>query len=258
MNQKLISIAAALAFVPVALCADEVKPVRALLITGGGYHDYEKQKTLLTEGISERIKVDWTIVHKDAGETKELLRSDGWSDGVDVVVYNFCHADETDGEFIDKLVEKHAGGLHAVVIHCALHSYHWKTKSDAWVRLLGVKSMRHGKQAAISVKHLEKEHPILKALPAEWATPKGELYHIDQVGPNATVLADGSIDGWDSKHAVVWTNQLGDARIFGTSIGHHNETIQDANYLTVVSNGLLWAVGKLGDDGKPAEGYAKD
>ena len=28
------------------------KPLRALLVTGGGYHDYKKQKTILTEGIS--------------------------------------------------------------------------------------------------------------------------------------------------------------------------------------------------------------
>lgn len=251
-----LSITLAVAFAPSSVLSEEVKPLRALLITGGGYHDYEKQKTILTEGISGRINVDWTIVHKDAGETKELLRGDGWSDGIDVVVYNFCHADERDGEFIDKLVEKHSGGVHAVVIHCALHSYHWRVESDAWVKFLGVKSMRHGKQAPIAVKHTVQDHPILKALPNEWQTPKGELYHIESVGSTSTVLAEGTIDGEDKKHAVAWTNHLGDARIFGTSIGHHNETMDDANFLTLVSNGLLWAAGKLGDDGKPAAGYA--
>jgi uncharacterized protein len=245
-----------LAVTPLAAHAQEAKQINALFLTGGGYHDYEKQKSILTEGISERVNVKWTIVHKDADASKELLQEKGWSDGFDVVVYNICFADETDGAFVQNLTETHGAGLPAVMIHCTLHSYHWKTKNDAWVRMLGVTSMRHGIKAPITVKSVAGDHPIMKGLSKEWKTPNGELYHIDKVWDGVTVLADGSIDDWKSKHPVIWVNQFNKARIFGTSIGHHNETMQTGDFLDLVSNGLLWATGHLKDDGSAEAGYA--
>jgi type 1 glutamine amidotransferase len=118
-----------------------------------------------------------------------------------------------------------------------------------------VKSMRHGKQAPITVNTQVADHPIMKSLSKEWTTPNGELYHIDSVGEKTTVLADGTIDGGKSKHAVVWVNQFDKARIFGTSIGHHNETMASGEFLDLVSNGLLWATGHLKDDGTPDPAY---
>jgi type 1 glutamine amidotransferase len=256
INNKTIATALLLAVVPLSAKAQEAKQINALLLTGGGYHDYEKQKTILSEGISERINVKWTIVHKDANASKELLQEKGWSDGFDVVVYNICFADEKDGAFVQALTETHGAGLPAVMIHCTLHSYHWKTDNDAWVRLLGVTSMRHGKQSPITVTTVAGDHPVMKSLPKEWKTPNGELYHIDKVWDGVTVLADGSIDDGKSKHAVAWVNQFDKARIFGTSIGHHNETMQSGDFLDLVSKGLLWATGHLNEDGTAAAGYA--
>ena len=40
-----------------------------------------------------------------------------------------------------------------------------------------------------------------------------------------------------------------------TTIGHHNETMLEPTYLDLVTRGLLWAAGKLGEDGKPLPGY---
>jgi hypothetical protein len=34
-----------------------------------------------------------------------------------------------------------------------------------------------------------------------------------------------------------------------------NETVADARYLELVTRGVLWAAGKLADDGRPAAGY---
>jgi hypothetical protein len=33
--------------------------------------------------------------------------------------------------------------------------------------------------------------------------------------------------------------------------------VEDARYLDLVTRGLLWSVGKLGEDGKATAGYAK-
>jgi type 1 glutamine amidotransferase len=55
----------------------------------------------------------------------------------------------------------------------------------------------------------------------------------------------------------VWVNEYGEkkSRVFGTTIGHHNETMLEDTYLDLVTRGLLWASGKLDDDGKPVAGY---
>ena len=42
---------------------DTHKKIKALYITGGGYHDFDAQKKILPEGVSKLIEVDWTIWH---------------------------------------------------------------------------------------------------------------------------------------------------------------------------------------------------
>ena len=56
------------------------------------------------------------------------------------------------------------------------------------------------------------------------------------------VLAGSTIDGWEKKHPVAWVNEWGKGRVFGTTMGHHNETMADENYLKLVANGIRWAV----------------
>ena len=57
--------------------AEDVKPLKALLITGGGYHDYQNQKKILTEGISARANVEWTVLWENPkpGELPKVLTS---------------------------------------------------------------------------------------------------------------------------------------------------------------------------------------
>ena len=229
--------------------ADEEKPVKALLITGGGYHDYEKQKVILTEGISKRAKVKWDIFMGDAKKTKAKLSEKGWADKYDVIVYNLCHAHEKDGSFVNALADVHKNGKPAVAIHCSMHSYHWDVagKTKHWPAMLGVTSPRHGKHAPIEVVKVAKDHPVMKGFPDKWTTPKGELYHIDKTWPSATVLATGSIDGGKKTHDCIWVNRYGKARVFGTTVGHHNETMESKTYLDLVTRGLLWAAGRLKD-----------
>src|SRR5213594_3971200 len=54
-----------------SLRSPAAEPLKALLITGGCCHDYAAQKKTLTEGISARANVVWTIVHEGDGDAKE-------------------------------------------------------------------------------------------------------------------------------------------------------------------------------------------
>ncbi len=233
--------------------AKAAKPLRALYITGGCCHDYSKQKQIIPEGIRTRAKVEWTVVQEGGTSTNHrvsLFEKPGWADGYDVVVHNECFSDVTDRDFIENVVSAHRNGTPAVVIHCAMHTFS-KLKTDEWRELLGVTTRSHGPQQPLEVKNLKPENPIMKGFPATWTTGNEELYAIEKVWPDTLVLAQAY--GLDNKrdHAVIWNHTFGKGRVFGTTLGHNNVTMEDPVYLDMLTRGLLWACDKLEDDGEP-------
>ncbi len=46
------------------ICTAQNKPkLKGLLVTGGCCHDYQNQKRIITEGLSQRLSIAWDIVH---------------------------------------------------------------------------------------------------------------------------------------------------------------------------------------------------
>ena len=88
------------------------------MICGGCCHDYESQKKILSEGITERANVEWTIVHEDAPEKKNerthkvsiYLKPEWWK-GYDVVVHNECFGMLNDNAFIEGITAAHKAGV---------------------------------------------------------------------------------------------------------------------------------------------------
>jgi type 1 glutamine amidotransferase len=81
---------------------------------------------------------------------------------------------------------------------------------------------------------------------SNWNTPQGELYFIKTAYPTMTPLAESLSEKTKTMHTNIWVNAYGpnETRVFGTSIGHHNETMLDPNYMVMITRGLLWAAGK--------------
>ena len=95
----------------------------------------------------------------------------------------------------------------------------------------------------------------MKTFPAIWQTPKEELYNITSVEKTATPLATGYSPETKRGEANVWINTYGKGRVFGTTMGHYNETMSQPVYLDMLARGFLWAAGKLEANGEPAAGY---
>lgn len=236
----------------------EAKPLHVLMLTGGCCHDYDMQKAILSSGISERANVNFTILHEGGKATShqyDKLKEEGWEKDYDAVLYNICFAHEADVDYIDSITNTHKAGLPAVALHCTFHSHSWRADTDSWDRFIGVTSPNHGPRKPITMTPVKPEHPVMIGFPESWTTPEGELYNVDKVWPTATVLADG--DNGDRKQACVWVNDFEGTRVFGTTVGHHNETMAEPVYLDLVTRGLLWTVGKLTDDGKPVAGMER-
>lgn len=219
--------------------------IRALVVTGGCCHNYFYQSKMMTEGISRKVNVDWTVVHAGGRGTQakiDLYDNPDWAKGYDVVIHNECFANTTDEKYIRRITDAHRAGTPAIVIHCAMHTYRAATIDD-WREMLGVTSFRHEHKSEYPVKVTEPGHPIMKGFPADWVTPSDELYVIDKVWPNAKGLATSVSERTKKSHPVFWVNRFGKARVFGTTYGHSDETFEQAPFINVLANGLLWVTG---------------
>lgn len=229
--------------------AEEAEPVRALLITGGGWHDYETQEKLLVEGISERLgeRIEWTVVHEGGGEPDHhvsVMQEDDWAADYDVVVHNTGFGRVTDPEFVAHFTEHHLG-TPAVLIHAAIHSYRYAEPADPWFRFVGLRSMGHEGQRAFPVENVAPEHPIMEGFPAEWNSPVDEVYVVEEVVGEITPLARAYGTETEEYHTVTWAHEIDGTRVFATTLGHNNETFEDGEFIGKIANGILWAVGRL-------------
>jgi type 1 glutamine amidotransferase len=239
--------------------ADEVKPIRALLVIGGCCHDYAKQKDILTRGISARANVQWVIAYDPDTSTKHInpvYEKPDWYKGFDVVVHDECCSDVKDLTIIDRILDPHRAGLPGVVLHCGMHCYRSEgyPRSTPWFEFTGLATNSHGPQEPIAITFTDQESPITKGM-KDWETGKEELYNniTGKLLDTAHPLARGkqtikSKEGKDTvaDNVAVWTNTYkGKTRVFATTLGHNNATVEDGRYLDLVTRGLLWSVDKL-------------
>jgi hypothetical protein len=251
---------------PSSLAAD-ARPLKVLLVAGGCCHDYAKQKDILKNGIEARINAVVDIAYADDDTTHPKLPIYGHPDyatGYDVVIHDECAADVNDPAVVEAVLQPHRDGIPGVNLHCAMHCYRIGNPNDPvtlgtphglWFEYLGLQSSGHGAQAPIAIHFLDQDNPITKGM-SDWTTVNEELYNNVKVFDGARPLARGKQGQGD--FVVAWTNLYhGKTRVFSTTIGHNNETVADPRYLDLVTRGLLWACGKLGDDGKPLPGYGK-
>jgi putative membrane-bound dehydrogenase-like protein len=219
------------------------RPIKALFIAGGCCHDYDRQKLIIPRGVSARADVQWTIAHQGGTSTASkipLYLDPAWAEGFDVIVHNECFSDAKEAEWVERILAPHRAGTPAVLIHCAMHSY--RTGSDAWFEFCGIQSPGHGPHYAYDVLNIAPEHPVMRGFGNQWRVPKGELYFSQKVFPTARPLAHAPRQEDGVPQVCVWTNQYHQARVFGTTIGHYNETVAEPQYLDMLTRGLLWAV----------------
>jgi type 1 glutamine amidotransferase len=221
---------------------------KALLVTGGGWHDYVGQTEIILAALKANLpglEVEVSAVEssQDAPEVHPAFDDEDWAAGYDLVIYNKCNSGRfTDPELVERIVAPHRAGLPAVVIHCTMHCFR-PDETGKWNAFLGIESTNHERGAPVEVRFLQREHPVLAGLPETWAYEKGELYRVISEGEHVEPLAVG-VSGEGVEHTVVWTNRYGEGSIFGTTIGHANETIAEENFQSLLRNGILWALGQ--------------
>ena len=228
-----------------AVAPTDERPIQALLVTGGCCHDYDRQKQILTRGISGRANVRWTVVHQGGTTTNTpipLYDDPNWADGFDIVVHNECFSEVKDLAFVDRILQPHRDGTPAILIHCAMHCY--RVSDDRWFRFVGLQSPGHGPHYSYTADNLKPDHPIMKSFGPQFVAPKGELYHSARVFDTATPLAQANRQPDGDPQVCVWTNDYHGTRVFGCTMGHYNETMAEPAYLDMMARAVLWATGR--------------
>ncbi len=269
MRRLMSLMAAALFLCTNALVAAETKPIKAIMFCGGGFHDYKTMPGILAKDIAGMANISIDIKHVPTPpDMVAVLKDPKFADGYDVVIYDICYGENwKDGDY-DGALDVARAGKPAVFIHCSAHTYRPPRKQDdpqlkereaiadaKWHALVGMDTRVHDRFGPFSTEKVDKENPIVKSFPDEWKTKGDELYNTIKMMPTATPLLTAKSPSSGKVHTVAWINQYGKARIFGTTLGHDMTTGGDADYHRLLAYGILWTCQKLGEDGKPVEGY---
>ena len=249
--------------------AAKPEPIKAVMYVGGCCHDYDKMPIYLKKEIAKLANIDIEVrKFEKAEEMATEFHKPDFGKNFDVIIYNMCWGEKwKDGDY-DPALKLAEEGKPIVFVHCSMHTYRAprdlkapdlaeKTKIvDAkWHALIGMDTRVHDKKQPFSTVKVDEKSPIIKSFPANWKTENDELYNTVKMMPSAKPLLQATSPISGKTHTVAWTNTYGKARIFGTTLGHDMITGADANYHQLLTNGILWAVEKLDENGKPAEGY---
>lgn len=127
-----------------------------------------------------------------------------------------------------------------VVLHHALLAY---PKWPVWNELVGMDDRSFGfdHDQTLRVDVTAVDHPVTRGLDS-WEMID-ETYSMGDPGPGNQVLL--TTDHPKSMHALAWTRQFKNSRVFCFQSGHDGQTWRDACFQEILRRGILWSAGKI-------------
>jgi uncharacterized protein len=148
-----------------------------------------------------------------------------------------------------------------------IHSASGTERNWKWFKLmLGASFLRHPPFQHFAVHVLDKQHPAVKNLPAQWET-NDECYFFKEFNPSVKVLLVSDIsqiresrdgknitpDAFGNRYPTAWCHEFDGGRILYTALGHSKEDYSNTTYLSHILEGLKWITDKPKPDYKKAK-----
>lgn len=207
------------------------------MISGSFEYDSETSLTAFAEILERSHPVQVTLNTYQSEHDKISLKSIETTD----VLLIFTRRIETVGEELDRIRDYCAQGRPVLAIRTASHGFQNWLNFDQEV-LGGNYNMHwdHGPKAHVKFETDALDHPLLQGI-TEFSS-SGSLYRNDPIGADTNLLMKAITP--QHVEPVTWIRFHNGGRIFYTSMGHQ-EDFEDANFVRLLSNAVLWCGGKL-------------
>ncbi len=148
-----------------------------------------------------------------------------------------------------------------------IHSASGTERNWKWFKLMmGATFLRHPPFQKFTVHVLDKKHPAVKNLSAQWET-NDECYFFKEINPSVHVLLYSDISGikesadgknvtpdvFGNRYPAAWCQEFDGGRIFYTALGHSKEDYSNTTYLAHLLAGLKWVTDKPKPEYKKAK-----
>lgn len=220
--------------------AQTTHTAKILLIVGGQYHNYTELPQTLTQNLQAKLegKLDpkFTI-----SSDLSLLRSDSLSK-YNALMMNVCEQTPLTSEERDGFLQAVSNGLPVIALHCTFWSFQdW----PEFKKVLGAFVPGHGHFGTFCLEKTRTKSPILDLIPSNFELTD-EPYIVNERDPSMDVLIQTckSVEDRPGVEPEVWTKSYNRGKIFAMTFGHDARAQQDPNYLNLLANGLLWALGQ--------------
>ena len=217
------------------------KKLRIALISGSVEYKSDETLPLLQKHVEEHVPVECVRMFR---KTDTDIPGLDKLDSCDAAVF-FTRRLKLDGEQLDRIKKYVASGKPVVGIRTASHGFQNWLEMDKLV-FGGDYQNHYGQNLRCDVRLVDdaKGHSVLRGVKP--FTTRGGLYKNPAVAKDVTVLLTGTIP--DHTEPVAWVRERKldggtTQRVFYTSLGHPDD-FANPNFLRLVSNGLLWAVGR--------------
>ncbi|MEJ7736600.1 MAG: PVC-type heme-binding CxxCH protein [Chitinophagaceae bacterium] len=191
------------------------------------HHDSEKLTDILSrELFKDGINISYTTDPDDLNENN-LQKYDG------LILY--ANIDKISPSQEKALLNYVKGGKGFIPLHSASFCFR---NSPEVVEMIGgqFKSHKWDSFPAVIVKP---EHPVVKGIPAFITTD--ETYVHEKISKNIEVISE-RVEG-SHREPYTWVRNYGKGRVFYTAYGHDEHTFNNKDFINLVRNGILWAVG---------------